>query len=419
MKNCFISILFSFFTTFVNCQKLAPLLNEKSNFVYVDSITMNKISNSEYYYAEPFDYVNNLAIVHLLKSKTPQNYDKGLYYEVQLINKNLNPLFISSCKDENDRNSILRKVYDTGGKLMYFYCELAHYDPSNNYIKDKYGLLDTDGKVLIKAKYAEISNFSEGVAIVKNFADQYGFIDIEGKEILKPTFSNLTNIENGRSIVQTSIDTWVFIDKYGNELGQTKSNPKYEFYNGVYKVNSGSFTLFKDRTGKTFMSTPYETYGKFYNNEVVFFYSNKKDGYGKRKMGLLDFKGKVIKDPTFLETDFFMERTQSQNQFFEGLASVKTESGWGYINTKGYMVINDKYSDVRKFSEGIACVKDLYGWNYINSRGEIVIKSSQLSILNNTYKGEPSNFVNGYAKIYLTNGLFFYIDKAGREYKKL
>lgn len=415
MRVIFIFLLLSSTDiSFSFSQNLAPFLNEKSLFIYVDSASMRPISNNEYLYAEPFDYKNGLSIVYLWK-------DPGLYFEIQLIDKSLNILFSSTCKFEDDIKKLLRKVYNSDGNPYYVYCKLSHYDNSNNHIPDKYGLIGTNGIKLTDAIYASIGDFNEDIAYVMNFSGQYGFIDKNGKEVLKPSLPNLySNFENGKALVQTSHNSWTFIDQFGNEIGRT-NNINFVYHNGVYKTESNNYTLFKDKFGKTFLTIPYKTYGHFYNNESIFYISGSVSGY--KKIGLIDFKGKVLTQPIFKDHEINYFNLQDQNKFYEGLAAVRTDMGWGFVNTKGQMVIKDKYSDVRRFSEGLSCVKDLYGWSYINSKGEIIINNTQLNNLNKSGES-PYNFVNGFAKIpwkiegiYRPIKKFYYIDRKGREYK--
>ena len=64
---------------------------------------------------------------------------------------------------------------------------------------------------------------------------------------------------------------------------------------------------------------------------------------------------------------------EGARDFSEGLAAVKKDGKWGYINTDGEMVIDPIYDSANSFSEGLAAVQSKGRWGYINTKGETVI----------------------------------------------
>ena len=76
----------------------------------------------------------------------------------------------------------------------------------------------------------------------------------------------------------------------------------------------------------------------------------------KGKWGFIDTKGKVV-------LPFQYDKADS---FSEGLAAVVTADTdkYGYINTKGEMVIPPKYEKAFYFNEGVAAVQILDKWVY-------------------------------------------------------
>lgn len=61
--------------------------------------------------------------------------------------------------------------------------------------------------------------------------------------------------------------------------------------------------------------------------------------------------------------------------YYEGLARVKLEKKWGFIDTSGQLVIKPKYDQVENFSEGLAKVRSGHrGWGLINKKGEEILK---------------------------------------------
>ena len=101
----------------------------------------------------------------------------------------------------------------------------------------------------------------------------------------------------------------------------------------------------------------------------------------KGKWGFIDTKGKVV-------LPFQYDKADS---FSEGLAAVVTADTdkYGYINTKGEMVIPPKYEKAFYFNEGVAAVQILDKWGYIDKRNQWVIPARYNS---------ASNFEDGMAK---------------------
>ena len=68
-----------------------------------------------------------------------------------------------------------------------------------------------------------------------------------------------------------------------------------------------------------------------------------------------------------------IEGLLSISGFDEGLGLVQTESGYGFIDTTGKMVIPPKYLEVKPFYEGLAAVRVGDKWGFIDRSGELVI----------------------------------------------
>lgn len=60
--------------------------------------------------------------------------------------------------------------------------------------------------------------------------------------------------------------------------------------------------------------------------------------------------------------------------FQEGLAAVKINNKWGYIDQKGNWVIKPKYNKAFSFQEGLAPAAINDKWGYINKKGNWIIK---------------------------------------------
>ena len=91
--------------------------------------------------------------------------------------------------------------------------------------------------------------------------------------------------------------------------------------------------------------------------------------------------------------------------FYGGLALVKLNGKWGYVDKSSKEVIPCKYDDACHFNNGLAKVKLNGKWGYINKKGEEVISLKYDTI---------SSFSDGLARIKL-NEKYGYVDKKGKE----
>lgn len=115
--------------------------------------------------------------------------------------------------------------------------------------------------------------------------------------------------------------------------------------------------------------------------------------------GFINMAGQVGIPPQFEEVDFFSE----------GLAEVKIDGKWGYINAQGQLQIPAKFDTVSSFSQGLAAAYADDKVGYLDTKGEWAITPRFRS-------GGP--FVNGVAVVYEEHGHSYLIDKKGQVIKQ-
>ncbi len=223
----------------------------------------------------------------------------------------------------------------------------------------------------------------------------FGFVDKRGVIKIVPKYNEARDFIGGAAFVVEN-DQSFYIDKNDNQVITLKKDYGYgDFYEGMAAVYNKEFTK-----------------GKF------------------SKTGFININGEIIIEPQFLDAKDFSERLSAVKisfknwgfidkkgnilirpkyiyvySFSEGLAAVKTfedwvwdknissdmmikKMKWGFIDTKGELVIKDKFCEVESFSEGLALVSEgcyfspkgggekfIRGkYGYINKKGEYVIK---------------------------------------------
>ena len=116
------------------------------------------------------------------------------------------------------------------------------------------------------------------------------------------------------------------------------------------------------------------------------------------KWGFIDRTGALAIAASFDEAESFSDER----------AEFKQNGKWGFIDKAGKVVIAPEYQAVRSFTEGLAAVKLQGKWGFIDKAGKIVISPAFLS---------ARSFTEGYAAVVVPWGLgafqMRYIDKTG------
>lgn len=110
--------------------------------------------------------------------------------------------------------------------------------------------------------------------------------------------------------------------------------------------------------------------------------------------GYIDSHGKVLLKPTYTDTQ----------SFSEGLAAVKFGKAAGFVGKDCKLAIPCKFEEASAFSDGLALVKYSGRWGYINTGGEFVIQPKYDS---------ARSFTDGLAVVELDH-MKGYIDKTGK-----
>ncbi|MEW5821006.1 MAG: WG repeat-containing protein [Cyanobacteriota bacterium] len=245
--------------------------------------------------------------------------------------------------------------------------------------------------------FDEVKSFSEGLAAVK-LDEKWGYIDYQGNTVIKPQFLRAESFSEGlANVVLVENNQYInfYIDKDGHKVHSNTYNVSFPYYNGlagtidydknkivllnkegkpVYQTNAkfksfdfsddGYYCLrntddndirYIDNNGHEVIKTNYE-WGKAFNEGLA---AVKVNGH----WGFINEKGEMSIKPIY----------DSAFSFNEGLAAVRKEKKYGFIDKKGHLVINFKYDFVNSFRDNLAPAKINGKWGFINKQGEFVI----------------------------------------------
>ncbi|WP_312939601.1 WG repeat-containing protein, partial [Oscillibacter sp.] len=273
--------------------------------------------------------------------------------------------------------------------------------------------LPTFGSLTPSVRKGEKFGFSEGLAVVCK-DDKWGAIDTQGKVVIPFTYERMEMFFEGMAKVSKNGKVG-FVNKQGKVVVPIKYDYANDFCNGLavvskdggYDKNGRSLDVSGavDKQGKLVIPMIYD-YIHDFSEGLAVVSKRVGDGYDV-KSGFIDTSGKLVVPMIY----------SAASNFSGGYAKVGAEdenftaglkNRYGFVNKKGEVVIPLKYDTAQDFSEGLTVVgmnmNDLditanfakpavYG--YIDSTGDEVIPMIY---------GSVQSFSNGVAKVKMQHG---------------
>lgn len=252
------------------------------------------------------------------------------------------------------------KSIDISGKLPIFYDDLAvanilFAEPGKKFYSSSSGLIDAAGKTVLKSKWRDTGEFSEGLfavsdeenapVTVKSWSDmgsRFSYADRTGAIVIPGPFSAAERFSEGLAAVSNS--------KVGMPKGGKNDLLFYHDYEYRYI----------DKSGKTVIDGPFLEAMPFADGLAAVMDSTGKWGY-------VDKTGKMV---IACQYDW-------AGDFSGEIAPVEKDLLVGFVDKTGKLVIPFKFKDAKEFSDGMApATLDGRTWGYVDKTGEFVIKPS-------------------------------------------
>ncbi|WML49902.1 WG repeat-containing protein [Neobacillus sp. PS3-34] len=224
------------------------------------------LTEKEYHFIG--DYKEGRALAASLDNKG--NY---LYGYLNRWGKEVIPLEYESATDFNNGKAVVKikngpfVLIGLTGKVLHTY-QFAHV---SNYSEGliafqrekngKFGYINEQGKVVIEPQFTFAEPFIEGKAIVnvsEDFKNKYGLIDSNGKFLIKPIYESIISLGEKRVAVGKAIHPeqpflgkkYALADTDGNMLTGFIYNTISSFENGLATATNNLYTFFIDHDGK-------------------------------------------------------------------------------------------------------------------------------------------------------------------------
>lgn len=255
-------------------------------------------------------------------------------------------------------------------------------------INGLWGFINDKGKLLAKNIYIDLGKTNEGLVPVCNQNGKWGYIDVNGKTKIPFLYDYAQSFNHG--LAPVSIDT---LHGYIDVNGNIKIDKNFKFVSGF---NDDGFALVATAYNNAYII---DTLGNIHdymgNNQFALPSEGIFQSVVNNKWGFYDLATR--KNIVLHEFDLVYH-------FNSGLAAVRKNSKWGYINKDGKLVIPYQFDDASSFSEGFAAVEVNKKKGYIDTKGDYLFEPQFES---------AGTFTNDVAEVEM-NGYNFYISKHGK-----
>ena len=235
---------------------------------------------------------------------------------------------------------------------------IKHYDPSNQ----KFGYIDTKGKLVIQHKYKAIGDFSEGLAFFQNDDNLYGFINTSGDVVIPAKYSKQPySFFSNRARVLSKDGHWGFIDSKDQLIIDAKYKYATNFYKNYALVRENKFSsiMLIDDAGKVIQA---------FDKDLK-----------------IDFQEQAnIHQTLGLNAEYFTHINPVLKQLVDykkGIFTHKNNKS-GLVDVHGNVVLDFKYKSLKDYNNGLLLAiavdknfKEKHG--LINEAGEFVIEVGQ------------------------------------------
>ena len=125
-----------------------------------------------------------------------------------------------------------------------------------------YGYIDLSGEIAIKDSYKRCSDFNNSTALVWE-GDKAGLIDNNGKWLVKPRFNVQSGYSEGKAIVRNANGKLCYIDEKGNALFMKEYNNAKPFNDGVAWIMTDKKWELIDNSGEIISLFQYDRVSNF------------------------------------------------------------------------------------------------------------------------------------------------------------
>lgn len=299
------------------------------------------------------------------------------------------------------------------------------YNESNDTITalkgKKYGVISTNGKVIVPIEYKQIDITGDYI-YAKTNDENVKIFDATGKETNMSENTAIINVENtDYKIYIDTKDGKTTYNIYKNNEKITKNEYTYIQYlydNYFIVCNTNGKLGVIDSEEKTKIEFDYNSIQKIENTKmlqaisndtkITEIYSEKMEKLSELKDATIENNKEYLKIYNEEETKYISnegkELTNTEVFINNKIFAKKQGNKWGFIDATGAKIIDFKYEKVTEVNNyGFAGIKQNGKWGVINSDGKIIVEPNyELNDNEPTFIGEYYQVAYGNGEIYYT-----------------
>lgn len=219
------------------------------------------------------------------------------------------------------------------------YALYANWYPGTGDLK-YFGYVRTDGSIVCPPKYLEATEFSDGLAFVMNF-DERGYIDTTCQIVRKFSQGFGEAFYDNLAVVQDSAGNFGYINRDYQIKVKLDFDEAYNFSEGIARVNKNGLFGFIDTTGDFVAPPVFYTATDFKETRA---FVGEGENLQSIRWSLISPRGVKLTDHIFIEI----------NDFSEGLAAVRSEDKWYFINLMGERFNKSEFEYCGSYKDGLA-----------------------------------------------------------------
>ena len=243
---------------------------------------------------------------------------------------------------------------------------------------NQYGLVDTNGKVVLDTKYKQLSNTLDDFRTAIDSGGNLYICKKDGSNEMKVDIGdrlaeNCYAFSEGYAFVKTnnSDSTTLCIDTKGNIVFETDVEGFTPFENGIavadffgtiYAYNTSGKNVWSVKAKRLHMGNSIASQSPKITDGLIVYLDSDKNLYGA-----VDIAGNQVLEPKYQELTYAGD----------GLIGVLKYGQWGYMDYKGNMVIEPKYTEAQQFINGKAIVNISGQYSVIDTKGNILFDLKQ------------------------------------------